>query len=103
MLVSVKASDTTRMFAALAVAGSPSQAPRRSRLGRRVRRRAEARRRMRLPGWPEARGSSRRMTYDPPAMTKREPWIVVVLGLFTCGFYLLYWQYVTTDELKRAT
>lgn len=36
-------------------------------------------------------------------MTKREPWIVVVLGLVTCGLYLLYWQYVTTEELKNAT
>lgn len=36
-------------------------------------------------------------------MTKREPWIVVVLGLVTCGLYLLYWQYVTTEELKTST
>jgi hypothetical protein len=36
-------------------------------------------------------------------MTKREPWIVPVLAMLTCGLYLIYWQYVTTDELKRAT
>lgn len=36
-------------------------------------------------------------------MTKREPWLVIVLGFLTCGAYLLYWQYVTTDELKTAS
>lgn len=38
-----------------------------------------------------------------PRMTKREPWIVAVLGLLTCGLYLLYWQYVTTEELKTTS
>jgi hypothetical protein len=36
-------------------------------------------------------------------MTKRETWIVPVLSLVTCGVYYFYWQWVTTDELKRAS
>jgi hypothetical protein len=36
-------------------------------------------------------------------MTKREPWVVPVLTIVTCGFYHIYWQYVTTDELKRVS
>jgi hypothetical protein len=36
-------------------------------------------------------------------ITKREPWLVCVLAVVTCGFYLIYWQYATTDELKKAT
>lgn len=36
-------------------------------------------------------------------MTRREPWMVPLLGILTCGVYLLYWQYVTTEELKRVS
>ena len=36
-------------------------------------------------------------------MTRRESWIPPVLTLVTCGIYMIYWQYVTTDELKRAS
>lgn len=35
-------------------------------------------------------------------MTKRDAWLPAVLTFVTCGFYYLYWQYVTTEELKRA-
>lgn len=33
-------------------------------------------------------------------MTKREPWIVLVLTFVTCGLYHLWWQYTTTEELR---
>lgn len=36
-------------------------------------------------------------------MTKREPWIVLVLTVVTCGVYHLWWQYTTTEELKAAS
>lgn len=36
-------------------------------------------------------------------MTKREPWIVLVLSFVTCGVYHFWWQYTTTDELRTAT
>lgn len=36
-------------------------------------------------------------------MTRRESWILPVLTLVTCGVYALYWQYVTTEELKQAS
>lgn len=36
-------------------------------------------------------------------MKRRETWTVVVLTYLTCGVYGLYWQYVTTDELKSTT
>lgn len=36
-------------------------------------------------------------------MTRREPWIPAVFTILTCGVYYLYWQYVTTDELKQVT
>ncbi|UJR83941.1 DUF4234 domain-containing protein [Sandaracinus amylolyticus] len=36
-------------------------------------------------------------------MTKREPWIVLVLTFVTCGLYHLWWQYSTTEELKRVS
>jgi hypothetical protein len=36
-------------------------------------------------------------------MTKREPWIVLVLTFVTCGVYHLWWQYTTTEELRDAT
>ncbi len=36
-------------------------------------------------------------------MTRRDPIIVLVLTLFTCGFYGLYWQFVTTSELKTVS
>lgn len=36
-------------------------------------------------------------------MTKREPWIVVVLTFVTCGVYMLWWNYQTTEELRTAS
>lgn len=36
-------------------------------------------------------------------MTQREAWMVAVLSLVTCGFYGLYWQYTTTEELKAVS
>ncbi|MGE0789940.1 MAG: DUF4234 domain-containing protein [Sandaracinaceae bacterium] len=36
-------------------------------------------------------------------MTKRDSWIPPVLSFVTCGVYYFYWQYVTTEELKRST
>lgn len=36
-------------------------------------------------------------------MTRRDAWIPPVLTMVTCGIYMFYWQYVTTDELKRAS
>ncbi|HJL16703.1 MAG TPA: DUF4234 domain-containing protein [Sandaracinaceae bacterium LLY-WYZ-13_1] len=36
-------------------------------------------------------------------MTRREAWIPPVLSFVTCGIYYIYWQYVTTEELKQAT
>ena len=36
-------------------------------------------------------------------MTRREPWMPVVLTIVTCGIYYFYWQYVTTEELKHAS
>lgn len=40
---------------------------------------------------------------EPSAMTERSPATVVILGIVTCGVYLLIWGYQTTDELRRAT
>lgn len=36
-------------------------------------------------------------------MTRREPWLPPTLAFFTCGIYMFYWQYVTTEELKRVS
>lgn len=36
-------------------------------------------------------------------MTRRDTWIPPVLTMVTCGIYMLYWQYVTTQELKDAS
>ena len=36
-------------------------------------------------------------------MTKREPWIVLVLTFVTCGVYHLWWQYTTTEELRSVS
>ncbi|MDQ3036085.1 MAG: DUF4234 domain-containing protein [Myxococcota bacterium] len=36
-------------------------------------------------------------------MTKREPWIVLVLTFVTCGIYHLWWQYTTTEELRDVS
>lgn len=35
-------------------------------------------------------------------MTKREVFAVILLSLFTCGIYAIYWHYVTTEELNRV-
>lgn len=52
--------------------------------------------------------------YEPPgfmqtqgggAMTpgeKRDPILVLVLGLLTCGIYSIYWVYKTSSEIKDA-
>lgn len=36
-------------------------------------------------------------------MTRRESWIPPVLTMVTCGIYMFYWQYVTTQELKQVS
>lgn len=36
-------------------------------------------------------------------MTERNPAVVVVLMIVTCGFYAFYYAYVTTQELVAAT
>lgn len=36
-------------------------------------------------------------------MTRRDAWVPPLLTLVTCGLYYLYWQYVTTAELRDAT
>lgn len=39
----------------------------------------------------------------PGIIQQRGPLNVLLLGFFTCGVYLLYWFYITTDELRIAT
>ena len=34
---------------------------------------------------------------------KRDPGIVLVLALFTCGFYLIYWYFKMYEELEMLT
>jgi len=41
------------------------------------------------------------MTTSP--FEKRDPGIVLVLSLFTCGFYLLYWYFRMYEELEELT
>lgn len=36
-------------------------------------------------------------------MTRREPVMVLLLSFVTCGIYGIYWQYVTTTELRDAS
>ena len=36
-------------------------------------------------------------------MTERNPAMIVVLGILTCGIYTLVWYYQTTEELRIAT
>lgn len=36
-------------------------------------------------------------------MTRRDSWVPPVLTFVTCGLYYFYWQFATTDELKRVT
>ena len=33
-------------------------------------------------------------------MTNRSILTVILLSIFTCGIYLIYWMYVTTEELN---
>ncbi len=33
-------------------------------------------------------------------MTKRDPLLVLLFSIFTCGIYALYWWIVTIDELR---
>ncbi|MCR5350611.1 MAG: DUF4234 domain-containing protein [Acholeplasmatales bacterium] len=35
-------------------------------------------------------------------MTKRSIVTFILLSLFTCGIYSLYWYYVTTEELNKC-
>ena len=39
----------------------------------------------------------------PGIITERSPITVIILGMVTCGFYVWYWWYKTTAELKEAT
>jgi len=34
---------------------------------------------------------------------RRDPGIILVLSVFTCGFYLIYWYFVMYDELEYLT
>ena len=36
-------------------------------------------------------------------MTRREPWMVCLLAIVTCGFYSIYWVYATTTELRQVS
>lgn len=40
---------------------------------------------------------------NPAAMTVRNPGMVVLLSIVTCGIYTLVWYYQTTEELRIAT
>lgn len=33
-------------------------------------------------------------------MTKREIVVVILLSIFTCGIYQIYWMYVTAEEMN---
>ena len=35
-------------------------------------------------------------------MTKRGVMTVILLSIFTCGIYAIYWYYVTAEELNRV-
>lgn len=35
-------------------------------------------------------------------MTKRDVVTVVLLGIFTCGIYSIYWWYVTSNDLNKV-
>ncbi len=41
--------------------------------------------------------------HDSNAVEARDPGIVIVLSLFTCGFYLLYWYYRMYEEMTWLT
>ena len=43
------------------------------------------------------------MRGDPTVFEERNPALIVVLSMLTCGIYLFVWYYQTTDELRRAT
>jgi len=40
---------------------------------------------------------------NAPVFEKRDPGIVLVLSLFTCGFYLFYWYFRMYEELEELT
>ncbi len=40
---------------------------------------------------------------NAPIFEKRDPGIVLVLSLFTCGFYLFYWYFRMYEELEELT
>lgn len=46
---------------------------------------------------------SKSFSRQPANMVRRESWLPAVLTLVTCGVYYVYWQYITTEELKNAT
>ncbi len=39
----------------------------------------------------------------PGIVKERNPIVVVILSLVTCGIYWIWWMYKITDELKEAT
>jgi len=39
----------------------------------------------------------------PGIIQERSPVTVIILGMVTCGFYVWYWWYKSTQELKEAT
>jgi hypothetical protein len=40
---------------------------------------------------------------NPRAITERSPVTVTLLGLVTCGIYIIVWGYQTTEEIRLAT
>jgi len=40
--------------------------------------------------------------FSPGVVTDRNSAVVLLLSIFTCGIYKLYWYYQTSDELRRA-
>jgi Domain of unknown function (DUF4234)/zinc-ribbon domain len=60
-------------------------------------------------GSPWATPSYAEQAYMQPGMSgimtpgeKRDPIMVLILGLVTCGIYMIYWIYTTSTEIKNA-
>jgi hypothetical protein len=41
--------------------------------------------------------------FEEARVTRRDSWLPAVLAMVTCGLYGLYWQYVSTSELKAVS
>lgn len=55
------------------------------------------------PMGPYGAPAARPIVLRPGTVMERSSVMVLVLGLVTCGIYLLYWLYKTSEELKNAT